>query len=170
MADPFSAASGAAGIIALGFTVAKALYQIAGGIGSAGEEVRVHAEEIDTFSKLLNQAQIKLVQCPSVNPGIQDLIDQVVDICHKTLEPLHIIRSHVKPLLEKYGTSLKKLKTLGIRLEWMFRMKCKVLFYREALKQKHKVLDTVVGLITLQMVGYQQNEMKRYACVFTYAT
>lgn len=161
MTDPFSIASGAAGIVSLGLTIAKTLFLVADGIGSAGVEVRSHAEEIDSFSKLLDLIRIKLDECSSIYPEIRSLVSEVVIVCGKVLTPLRNLRNHLEPLSEKFRRSPNRLKQLGLRMGWAFRNKNKILFYRDALKQQHGVLDTIIGLITLQMVkNREQTNMK----------
>jgi hypothetical protein len=53
MADPLSLSATVIGIATTGFAVALGLYQIADGIGSAGREVRLYADEVGGFSKML---------------------------------------------------------------------------------------------------------------------
>jgi cob(I)alamin adenosyltransferase len=92
MSDPFSVASGAAGIISLGFTIAHGLFQIAGDIGSAGQEIRIYAEEINAFSKLLRCVKTELESSTDVSLDLQSLVKDVTDICDRVLTPLDRLR------------------------------------------------------------------------------
>ncbi|KAM6511253.1 hypothetical protein FALCPG4_016255 [Fusarium falciforme] len=88
MPDPFSIASGAAGIISLGFTTPQGLFQVADAIGSAGQEVRVYAEEMNAFSKLLNRVKGELPNSTDVSIDLQSLVKDVIDVCGRVLTPL----------------------------------------------------------------------------------
>ncbi len=132
MADPFSIASGAAGIVSMGFSIAHGLFQIAQKIGSAGDEVRVYAEEIDTFSKLLGHIKAEIERSTDISVAIQSLIKDVMDICGRVLVPLDRLQANLKPLLARFSSSTGKFRQLGLRLQWVFREKAKLLFFREA--------------------------------------
>lgn len=150
MSDAFRIASGAAGIVSLGLTIAQGLFQIAEGIGSAGVEVRGYAEEINTFAKLLNHVRNELESSNDVSADIQSLVNDVVDICGRVLQPLDGLQKTLKPLLDHFGSSPSKIRQLGLRLQWVFSKKDKVLFYRAALKEQHRILDTILEVIILQ--------------------
>ncbi|RYP40283.1 hypothetical protein DL767_001826 [Monosporascus sp. MG133] len=119
MSDPFSIASGAAGIISLGLTIAQGLFQIADGIGSAGQEVRIYAEEINAFSKLLKRVKTELEDSTDVSVDIQSLINDVIDICNRVLKPLDGLQNTLKPLLNHFRSSPSKFRQLGLRLQWV---------------------------------------------------
>ena len=150
MSDPFSVASGAAGIISLGFTIAQGLFQIAGDIGSAGQEIRIYAEEINAFSKLLRCVKTELESSTDVSLDLQSLVKDVTDICDRVLTPLDRLQNTLKPLLVRFKTSPGKIRQLGVRLQWVFTSKDKLLFYREALKGQYQILDTVLDVMILQ--------------------
>ncbi|KAM0431400.1 hypothetical protein ACHAPT_005377 [Fusarium lateritium] len=76
---PFSIASGAAGIISLGFTIAQDLFRVADAIGSAGQEVHIYAEEINAFSKLLNRVKAELANSADVSINLQSLVKDVCE-------------------------------------------------------------------------------------------
>ncbi|RMJ06664.1 hypothetical protein CDV36_013728 [Fusarium kuroshium] len=150
MSDPFSIASGAAGIISLGLEIAQGLYQIAGAIGSAGLEVRTYAEEINQFSKLLDQVKNELTQSANVSVDLQSLIKDVMDVCNRALTPLDCLQKTLKPLLVRFKSSPGKFRQLGLRLQWVFSSREKLLFYREVLKGQHRILDTTLQVMILQ--------------------
>lgn len=150
MSDPLSVAASIIGITATGFTVAQSLYQIADGIGSAGLEVRVYADEIDAFSKLLKAVRAELLRPSSISLNEQSLVKDVIDICNRVLAPLSRLQDTLKPLLVRFRNSSRKLSQFGLRVQWIFAKKSKLLFYREALRGQHRILDTTLGLIILQ--------------------
>lgn len=153
MSDPLSIAAGVIGIAGTGFTVAQGLYQIADGIGSAGQEVRAHADEIDAFSKLLKRVRDELLRPSNDCLEEQSLVKDIVDICEKVLLPLNRLQATLKPLLIKFSKSSNKIHQLGLRIHWLFKSKNKLLFYRSILKGQHRVLDTTLELMILQARG-----------------
>jgi hypothetical protein len=150
MSDPLNIAAGVFGIAATGFAVAQGLYQIADGIGSAGQEVRAHAGEIDAFSKLLKRVRAELLRPSNTCFEEQSLVKDIVDICERVLLPLNLLQATLKPLLIQFSRSSKKLRQLGLRIHWLFKSKNKLLFYRSILKEQHRVLDTTLELMILQ--------------------
>lgn len=150
MSDPLSIATAVIGIAATGFTVAQGLYQIADGIGSAGKEVRIYADEIDAFSKLLKAVRAELLRPPPVSFDEQSLVNDVLDICDRVLLPLNRLQNTLKPLLVRFNNSSGKLRQFGLRVQWFFSSKDKLLFYREALRAQHRILDTTLELMILQ--------------------
>lgn len=151
MSDLFnSTTNGAMGIISLGLTIAQGLFRIAEGIGSAGREVRGYAQEISTFAKLLKYIKAELDSSTNVSINIQSLINDVVDICNRVLTPFDRLHKLLSPLLDQFCTCPNKLRQLGLRLQWMFKTKAKLLFYRETLKEQHRILDTILEIIILQ--------------------
>ncbi|KAH8170186.1 hypothetical protein LIA77_10730 [Sarocladium implicatum] len=145
--DPFSAASGTVGIISLGLTVAQGLFQIANGIGSAGQEVRRYAQEIDTFSKLLSTVQIELDKSKLPSDDIRDSFDEILHLCERALIPLNNLQKTLKPLLDHYKSSKNKLRQLGLRIKWFFEEKEKLLFYISTLGEEHRALNTLLEIL-----------------------
>lgn len=162
MSDPFSIATGAAGLISLGLTAAQGLFQVADGIGSAGEEVRSYAEEINNFSKLLRHVEDELKISTGVSADIQSLVNDVVRICTRVLKPLDGLQKTLSPLLEHFSDSPSKIRQLRLRLQWVFKKKGKVLFYRAALKEQHRILDTILDVIILQRSRQQSLQNIQY--------
>jgi hypothetical protein len=150
MSDLFGSANGTMGIISLGLTIAHGLFQIADAIGSAGLEVRSYAEEINTFAKLLKHIKTELDSSTDVSVDIRSLVNDVVDICDSVLKPFDGLQKTLKPLLDHVSSRPNMFKQLGVRLQWVFRKKEKLLFYRKALKEQHRILDTILEIIILQ--------------------
>ena len=128
-------------------TIAKALYQISDRIGSSRREVRVYANEIDSFSKLLNQVKTELDKPTSVSADLQSLIKDVVDICNRALTPLDKLQNTLTPLLVHFHDSPRKFRQFGSRLRWVFTSKSKLLFYHDALRSQHGILNTTLKLM-----------------------
>ena len=89
MSDPLSVAASISALLGMGFAVANGLYRIAKGIGSAGQEVRTYADEIDTFSKLLQRIGAELQQqSHNVSSYSRTLLLDIVSICKRVLDPM----------------------------------------------------------------------------------
>jgi hypothetical protein len=101
---PLGLAAGVIGIAATGFAVARGLYQIADGIGSAGQEVRIYADEVDAFSELLKMVRAELLRSSSVSLDEQSLVKDVMDVCDRVLQPLNRLQGTLRPLLVRFRT------------------------------------------------------------------
>lgn len=145
MSDPFSLAIGIAKVATTGFEVAQGLYQISDGIGSAGLEVRFYAKEITLFSKVLQLIQEKVLRPGGVSSDELGLVKDITDICAEVLAPLTRIQKTLKPLLDRYRDSKRKIEQIGKRIHWYFSQKQKLLFYLEALRGHQHNLDSVLA-------------------------
>jgi hypothetical protein len=145
MSDPFSLAIGITKVATAGFQVAQGLYQIADGIGSAGLEVRFYAKEITSFSKVLQLIQEKILRPAGIGSDDLGLVKDITDICEDVLAPLTRLQETLKPLLDRYRDSKKKIEQIGKRIHWYFSQKQKLLFYLEALRGHQHNLDSLLA-------------------------
>lgn len=151
MGDPIGIAASILTLISTGVKVAQGLYKLADGIGSAGQEVRVYADEIDNFSKLLQRVKSEIERAPSAIPNEQEnLLRDIFGICERVLMPLKGLQNALNHLTVKWKESPGKWKQFGMRVQWLFHKKDKLLFYRAALRGQHRLLDTALLLMTLQ--------------------
>jgi hypothetical protein len=150
MGDPLSIAASIVGIVTLGFQLARGLYQIVDCIGSAGKEVRLNAEEINQFSELLNHIRAQMLAAPEIPLNSRSLIKDVVDICDKILQPFHRLQNTLDSFIIRFKQSPRKLKQFGFRVKWIFCEKKKLLFYLDALRNQHRILNTALNLANLQ--------------------
>ncbi|KAB8239574.1 nucleoside phosphorylase domain-containing protein [Aspergillus alliaceus] len=150
MADPLSITASIIGIATLGFQIAKGLYKIADGIGSAGEEVRLYAGEINEFSKLLNHIRAQILATPDIPFSSRSLIKDVIDICDKVLQPFHCLQKTLESFFTRFKQSPNKLKKFGLGVGWVFCYKKKLLFYLDTLRNQHRILNTALDLANLQ--------------------
>lgn len=157
MSDPLSVAASVAGIVTIGFQIAKGLYDIADGIGTAGKEVRSFAGEIDAFSKLFARIRTRLLEdrSSSRNP-YADLIKDILDVCDQTLEPLKRLQEKLSPLLAKYCNSSSKIRSLAFRIRWIFSSKDHMLSLRSILETQQRLLDTTLEMMTFEEVRDRQ--------------
>ena len=153
MSDPLSIAASIAGVATAGFAVAKGLYRIADGIGSSGVEVRIYGDEIAAFSKVLSQLRTEF-QSPrspqEATKETQDLLEDTVYACDKILQPIKAILLTLSPVLERLEGNKSKLSRFGLRVQWIFSYKEKLLFYRSALNAQQRLLQTLLDLLLLQ--------------------
>lgn len=151
MADPLSIAASVAGVVSAGFTVAKGLYQIASGIGSAGEEVRMYGDEVAGIAKLLYQIRSEILGTDGGSTETRRLLNDTIQLCDQVLVPLQRMLDTLKPLLARFSDTDNRLRQFGLRIQWSFRTKDKLLFYRRALNAQHKLLQTLLSLLSLQV-------------------
>jgi hypothetical protein len=154
MADPFSLTANIIAVTIAGFKVAKGLNTLADGIGSAGKEVRIYADEIDAFSKLLQRVKDLLhdTQSSRLPDSLfyeQSLLLDILGVCKRVLEPINRIQQKLTPLVGRFTDSTKG-KNFALRIRWIFSSKEKLLFYRGALKEQHRLLNTTLVLMTFK--------------------
>lgn len=150
MADPLSVAGSITGVVALGFQVAKGLYKLADGIGSAGKEVRAYANEVDSFSKLFRHVRQHVLEHTEGRKHETDsLIMDILSVCDRVLEPLQQIQRRLNPLMVKFRNSPSRLQSFNLRLQWMFSSKDKLLWLRGVLAVQHRLLDTTLEMMIL---------------------
>ncbi|KAK1762671.1 hypothetical protein QBC33DRAFT_623432 [Phialemonium atrogriseum] len=85
----------------------------------------------------------------NVSIDLQSLIQDVVNNCERLLTPLDNLKITLTSLLAHFRDSPGKFRQFGIRLQWIFTSKSNIVFYREALRGQHRILD-----ITLQIMIY----------------
>lgn len=162
MSDPLSVTASVIAVPQLGCAVAKGLYQIADEIGMAGLEVRLHAQEVDGFSKLLMRMQHTIDDLDwrtrrHEAAEIESHIGEVLTICQKTLQPMKDEIDHsLQPLLVRFRDSPIKLIQVALRIRWCFVSKGKIMFWRQFLQAQHRLLDT-----TLLQAIYVSNSATR---------
>jgi hypothetical protein len=117
MGDPLSLSASVIGIATTGFAVALGLYQIADGIGSAGREVRLYADEVGGFSKMLKMVGTQVLPPSDISSDEQSLIMDVMDICDRVLLPLNRLQGTLQPLLVRFRQSSGKLRQFGLRVQ-----------------------------------------------------
>jgi hypothetical protein len=150
MAEPLSITANILAVAMTGFKLAQGLYQLADGIGSAGKEVRVYADEIDALSKLLQLIRIHIESAPAEFSYERTLLRDILDACGRILGQIGRIQISLTPLMDRFRSSESKMKALSVRIQWIFCCKDKLLFYLAALRGQHRLLDTTLALMVLQ--------------------
>ncbi|KAL1591703.1 hypothetical protein SLS60_011702 [Paraconiothyrium brasiliense] len=145
MSDPLSVSASVLTVVGSGFAIAKELYQIADGIGSAGAQVRIYADEIRLFSELLGHTRDELrnnSQRP--RPRAEHLIMDILHVFESVLEPPKQLQATLNPLLLRFRSSPTRLLQIALRVRWLFSAKDKLLWYRESLKVLNGILNTTL--------------------------
>ena len=158
MSDPLSVTASIASLAVTGFALAKGLGRIADGLGAAGREVRLYANETLAFARLLHRVREELCRLADVPADTMTLLRDVVDVCERVLAALDRVHVTLEPLLERFARSPRKLIQLGLRLRWVFGKKAEMLFYRDALAAQHRLLDTVLDVMILQATRKREKE------------
>ncbi len=138
------------GIASAGLTVAKGFIQIADTIGSAGEQVRIVAAELDAFSAMLLQLK-EILKTPTVaSRDAQKTAEDTIEVCERILNPFKALISRLEPLLQKFRASKRQRQQLVLRVQFYFRRRSKVNFYRQAVAHVTPTLACLIATMNLQ--------------------
>jgi hypothetical protein len=151
MAEAIGITASVIAIVTLGFQVAKGLHSVADQIGAAGAEVRLYAREISDFANLLNRIRTDVLTLSDVPFNARTLIEDVTSVCDKVLQPFRRLQSTLDAFATRFRHTPGKLKNFGLCVKWAFARKKELLFYLEALRSQHRVLDTALAIANLQM-------------------
>lgn len=151
MAEPLSIAASVIAVVTLAGTVSKSLHDIASSIGSAAIEIRQYADEIESFSRLLQNIRRELGKRGRKRKGqTKELVESLVDICQKVLEPFNSMQRLLKPYIKRFRHSKSTLDQFFQRMQWWFHSKGKFLFYYESLKAYRALLAPTISILALQ--------------------
>lgn len=155
MAEVIGLAASVIAVAQTAWTVAKGLHDLADEVGSAGEAVRVFANDFKFFVENLKELGELLDGLPSTSrkaeSATQDLLEVATD---QVVQPFQRLLRDLQPLLERWHESPSRMKQLGVRLQWAFSYKSKVLFFHGALN----ALKSNVSLLlqTMALKGQHQ--------------
>jgi hypothetical protein len=148
--DPLTLSAGVIAVTTVSFQVAKGLYQLADGIGSAGTEVRVSADQVSNFSTLLMSINKEVSKPTRISAVEQTLVLDIVGVCKGLMEPLKNIQQALEPLLARYRDSTEKIRQFGLRLKLYFSCKGKLLYYLDLLGKHSATINVALGVMNLQ--------------------
>ncbi|KAF1972590.1 hypothetical protein BU23DRAFT_161035 [Bimuria novae-zelandiae CBS 107.79] len=161
MADPISVTASILTLLGSGIAIAQELYQLADGIGSAGQQVRFYADEVCLFSELLGHTREDFQRSlHKPGPRAEQLVMYILDVFERVLEPLKQLQATLNPLLLRYCESPTKLLQFALRICWLFFVKDKLLWYRESLRVLNGVLNTT--LTTMKTTTENNNTTNWY--------
>ncbi|OTA85770.1 hypothetical protein M434DRAFT_159164 [Hypoxylon sp. CO27-5] len=141
--------SAIAGLLSLGIEVAKALYAVADGIGTAGEEVREVASEVSQYAQTMEAIRDVLERQEHVAHNIMAMIERLVRACQPIFQTYHRLQKGLAPLLGRFRDSKKKLDQVGLRLMWYLRTKKKVYGCRSALQRQFALLTPILTALSI---------------------
>jgi hypothetical protein len=154
MSDPLSVAASIAGLIVVGIQTAKVLYEVAEGIGSAGDEVRDVAEQVDNLSSVLQAVHDKVEQRKALGNAMVAALKKASKPCERLLETFGDMLKPLKPVLVRYRDSQRKLEQIGLRVRWYIRSKSKVRASREMLGRHLQCLQLALTTLSIPDVEF----------------
>ncbi|KAK7746610.1 hypothetical protein SLS62_009331 [Diatrype stigma] len=160
------------GVVSLALEVSKLMYKTAEGIGSAGRDVRLRADEVDSFVKAAEAVQEVLRM--DVTPGnpqtsaptlpvtrlrakIEDAITDIIENCRRALDPLRELLRIFEPLVARVAATTTprprqqypgKLRTLGNMIRF-YLMHDDVQKYCQAVQASSRSLNLGMTALTL---------------------
>lgn len=152
MSDLLSVTVGVGSVAALGLSIAKGLYEIADDMGTASQEVRIYADEVDGFVKLLLHIQTTMDETMCAVRKVADIkvqVQTIVETCFGILKPLEEIQKALSPLVQRFHNSPSKMTQVALRIRWIFSSKGKFVFYREMLNRQHRMLNSYLTAASL---------------------
>jgi hypothetical protein len=148
--DPLSLSASVIAVTTVSFQVAKGLYKLADGIGSAGTEVRVSANQVSNFSTLLMSINKEVSKPTRISAVEQTLVLDIVGVCDGLMQPLKKLQQALDPLMSRYRDSAEKLRQFGLRLQFYFSCKGKLLYYLDLLGKHSATINVALGVMNLQ--------------------
>ena len=134
MAEAVALAASALGLAQTGRNVAKGLFDLAGEDGTAGEAVGIFANDFQLFVETIKTVGTFLKTLPAVSRRAQSTTEELLEVAlEQVVEPFQLLLSGLEPLLVRWKDSPSRMRQLGVRLQWAFSCKKKVLFYHAAL-------------------------------------
>ena len=143
-------AAGIIGITGVGLSIAKDLFTIANGIGSAGEEVRLCAADTDAFCRMLRELGTLLQDSTTSATSGHNIAEDLLDVCERVVNPFQDLISRLRPLLTRYRESQDQFRQISLRVQWHFRHKSRVTMYQITLSQLKATLACLLSTMTLQ--------------------
>jgi hypothetical protein len=134
MAEGIGLAASVIAVSQTAWAVAKGLYDLADEVGSAGEAVRIFANDFALFVENLKELGALLDSSPSVPRQTQSVTEDLLEVAiDQIVQPFQRLLEDLQPLLVTWRDSPSRMKQLGLRLRWAFSYKTKVLFFHGAL-------------------------------------
>lgn len=153
MADPVSITASILTLVASGMAIAKGLHTIANTMGSAGQEVRFYATDIQLLASVLENISEQLNKKARRSwSRAEHVILDIIDVCSEILEPLNEIQVTLTALLVRYKESSEKLRQVAARVWWFFKYKDQVLYYRKCLRDLNITLNTQLAAMKMNTV------------------
>lgn len=162
--EPLSVSASIIAITTISVQVAKGLYKLADGIGTAGREVRVSADRVSSFSNLLMSLNKEISKPTKISPLEQVMVLDIVDVCSGLMQPLLTLQQALGPLLIRYRDSAEKLRQFGLRVQFYFSCKAKLLQYLDLVEKHMAIINITLGVMNLQESRDKSHAIYKYVC------
>ncbi|ETI21402.1 hypothetical protein G647_07749 [Cladophialophora carrionii CBS 160.54] len=154
MGDPVGLAASVLGLAQTAWTVAKGLYNLADEIGSAGDAVRVFANDFWLFvetTKVLGDLLDSLPSSVAASRRTESTTEELLDVAmDQVVKPFETLLRELEPLLVRWRDSPSRMRQLGLRIQWAFSCKSKILFYHAALNALKGNVSLLLQALSLQ--------------------
>ncbi len=151
MAEAVGLAAGILVLAEIAWKVAKGLHDLADEVGSAGEAVRIFANDFGLFVETVKTLGDLFDGLPPVARRTQSTAEELVEVAmEQVVEPFQNLLTELAPLLVRWRDSPGRMRQLGVRIQWAFSCKSKVLFYHDALNALKGNLSLLLQTMTLR--------------------
>ncbi|OQV08628.1 hypothetical protein CLAIMM_12869 [Cladophialophora immunda] len=151
MAEAVGLAASVLGLAQVGWTVAKGLHDLGEEVGSAGEAVRIFANDFHLFVETVQTLGDLFESSPPVSRRAQSTTEELLDVAmEQVVAPFEKMLVELEPLLVKWRDSPSRMMQLGVRLQWAFAYKKRVLFYHSALNALKGNVSLLLQAMTLR--------------------
>ena len=151
MAEAVGLAASVLGLAQTGWSVAKGLHDLAEEVSSAGEAVRIFANDFWLFMETVETLGDLSDSLPPMSGRIQSTTEELIDVAmEQVVKPFQHMIIELEPLLVKWRDSPNRMMQLGLRLQWAFSHKRRVLFYHSALNALKGNVSLLLQAMTLR--------------------
>ncbi|EXJ55844.1 hypothetical protein A1O7_08775 [Cladophialophora yegresii CBS 114405] len=151
MAEAVGLAASVLGLAQTAWTVAKGLYDLADEIGSAGDAVRVFANDFWLFVETTKVLGDLLDSLPAASRRTESTTEELLDVAmDQVVKPFETLLRELEPLLVRWRDSPSRMRQLGLRIQWAFSCKSKILFYHAALNALKGNMSLLLQALSLQ--------------------
>ena len=120
-------------------------------VGSAGEAVRIFANDFWLFVATVKTLGDLFDSLPPVSRRIQSTTEELLDVAmEQVVKPFQNMVVELEPLLVRWRDSPSRMMQLGLRLQWAFSYKSKILFYHSALNALKGNVSLLLQAMTLR--------------------
>ena len=133
------------------WVVAKGLQDLADEVSSAGKAVRIFANDFWLFVETVETLGEVFNNLPPVPRRTRSTTEELIEVAtEQVIEPFQQLLVDLEPLLIRWKDSPSRMKQLGLRIQWTFSSKKKVLFYHAALNALKGNMSLLLQAMTLR--------------------
>lgn len=151
MAEAVGLAAGVLGLAQVGWEVAKGLHDLADEISSAGEAVRIFANDFLLFVQTVQTLGDLIDDLPPVSRRTEATTEELLEVAmEQVVVPFRDMLGQLAPLLVSWRDSPSRMRQLSVRIQWAFKHKDRVLFYHSALNALKGNVSLLLQALTLR--------------------